>query len=229
MHDGKKIVMKLNFSAKAIVSFFVVAVSVSSVFSQTSFFPIPQTQQRDALVLYNQNDYAGAIAICEEELHIDPERVDSYVVLCWALIANGQYREAEQRAQDGLRVSPYDLRLIESAGEAYYYLGQNDAALIYFQRFVANAPDANARVSMAYYFMGELYIRQARYQHADIAFTTAVQKQPSRDSWWVRLGYAREHAGNYFESLAAYDEALRLNPSSNDAKVGRERVSNQLR
>lgn len=186
-------------------------------------------QRGDALALYNSGDYAGAIAVCEEELRADPERVDAYVVLCWALVANRQYAEAEQRALDGLRVSQYDLRLTESLAEAYYYLGQNNSALTYFQRFVANAPDSNVRVGTAYYFMGELYIRQARYQHADIAFTAAVQKRPLQDSWWIRLGYAREHAGNYYEALAAYDEALRLSPSSSEATAGRRRVSNQLR
>ena len=48
------------------------------------------------------------------------------------------------------------------------------------------------------------------------------------DSWWARLGYAREMAGNYIEAINAYDEALRLNSSSYDASRGRERVSAKL-
>lgn len=185
-------------------------------------------QSRDALFLYNNGQYAEAIAVCEDELKNNPSRVESYVVMCWALIANRQYAEAEQRVQEGLRVSPYDSRLIESLGEAYFYLGQNNSAMTRFQQFVANAPDSNIRIGAAYYFMGEIYIRQARYQHADISFSTAVQKRPTQEAWWVRLGYARERAGNYYEALAAYDEALRLNPVSNDARLGRNRVSAQL-
>ena len=48
------------------------------------------------------------------------------------------------------------------------------------------------------------------------------------DNWWVRLGYAREMAGNYYEAMAAYDEALRLNSSSIDASQGRVRISAKL-
>jgi cytochrome c-type biogenesis protein CcmH/NrfG len=72
--------------------------------------------------------------------------------------------------------------------------------------------------------MGEIYIRQERFQHADIALTTAVRFEPGRETWWVRLGYAREQAGNNREALAAYEKALQLNAASVDAQRGRTRV-----
>ena len=98
-----------------------------------------------------------------------------------------------------------------------------------FQKYVASAQDNGGRVGQAYYFMGEIFIRQGRYQHADIALSSAVKKEPLIDNWWIRLGYAREMAGNYLESLEAYDEALRLNSSSVDASRGRERVKDKIK
>ncbi|MGI5055159.1 hypothetical protein [Treponema socranskii] len=185
-------------------------------------------QKRDALVLYQNGDYAAAIQICETEIARDRTRIESYVVLCWSLVRNRQYAEAEQRAADGLAVSPYDLRLIEILGEAKYYLGKNNGALEQFQRYVANAPESASRVGTAYYFMGEIYIRQARYQHADISLSAAVKKEPLLDRWWTRLGYAREMAGNYYEAAEAYDEALLLNAASSDAQSGKARVASRL-
>ena len=185
-------------------------------------------QKRDALVLYQNGDYAAAIQICETEIARDRTRIESYVVLCWSLVRNRQYAEAEQRATDGLKVSPYDLRLIEILGEAKYYLGKNNGALEQFQRYVANAPESGSRVGAAYYFMGEIYIRQARYQHADISLSAAVKKEPLLDRWWTRLGYAREMAGNYYEAAEAYDEALLLNAASSDAQSGKARVASRL-
>ena len=137
--------------------------------------------------------------------------------MCWSLVKNKQYAEAEERANQGLQVSPYDLRLIEILGEAKYYLGKNSGAMEQFQRYVAGAPDSGARVGVSYYYMGEIFIRQARYQHADIALSSAVKKEPLLDSWWTRLGYAREMAGNYKEAIMAYDEALKLNPKYREA------------
>lgn len=191
-----------------------------SVFSQTS--------KQDALVLYHNGKYRESVQVCEEELKENPNRVDSYVVMCWSLVKNKQYAEAEERALSGLEVSPYDLRLIEILGEAKYFLGKNTGAMEQFQKYVASAPESGARVGTAYYYMGEIFIRQARYQHADIAFSSAVKKEPMLDSWWVRLGYAREMAGNYYEAVNAYDEALRLNASSIEASRGRDRVNAKL-
>ena len=187
-----------------------------------------QTQKQDALVLYHNGKYAESVAVCEEEINENPNRVESYVVMCWALVKNKQYSQAEQRATEGLAVSPYDLRLIEILGEAKYYLGKNNGAMEQFQKYVASAPESSSRVGSAYYFMGEIYIKQGRYQHADISFTSACRKDPLVDKWWVRLGYAREMAGNYDESHKAYEEALRLNPSNVDAATGRERVGKKL-
>lgn len=195
--------------------------SITSLFAQTA-------AKQDALVLYHNGKYKESVQVCEEELQENPNRVESYVVMCWALVKNKQYAEAEQRATDGLEISPYDLRLIEILGEARYYLGKNSGAMEQFQKYVAGAPESGSRVGAAYYYMGEIYIRQARYQHADIAFSSAVKKEPLLDTWWVRLGYAREMAGNYYEAVNAYDEALRLNSSSIDASRGRERVSAKL-
>ncbi|MCR4733469.1 MAG: tetratricopeptide repeat protein [Treponema sp.] len=187
-----------------------------------------QTKQ-DALVLHNNGRDKEAIQVCEQELKENPNRIESYVVLCWSLISNKQYAEAEQRAADGLAISPYDWRLIEASAEARFYQGKNAAAMEQFQIYVARAPESAPRVGAAYYYMGEIFILQERYQHADIAFSSAVKKEPASDKWWVRLGYAREMAGNYYEALNAYDEALMLNPSSVAAAKGRENVNKKIK
>ena len=202
---------------------------VLAIFVINSALIFAQTQQRDALVLYHNGKYMESVQVCEEELKENPNRIDSYVVMCWSLVKNKQYAEAEQRATEGLAISAYDLRLIEILGEARYYLGKNNGAMEQFQKYVANANDSSSRLGTAYYFMGEIYIRQGRYQHADISLSSAVKKEPLIDTWWIRLGYAREMAGNYLESLEAYDEALRLNSSSVDASRGRDRVKDKIR
>lgn len=186
--------------------------------------------KKDALILYYNKNYKEAISVCEGEIKQDPNRVDSYVVLCWSLIGNREYARAEQRAYDGLKLSRYDIRLIEVLGEAKFYLGKNEEALKQFQEYISIAPDrTGSRVGLAYYFMGEIYIRLTKFQHADIALSAAVRKDPLSDAWWTRLGYAREMAGNYAESLIAYEEALKLNPQKTDAIRGKERVAEHIR
>jgi len=182
----------------------------------------------DALKLYQSGNYTDAIKITQEEIAANPASVDSYVVLCWSLVRNKQYAEAEQRATDGLALGTGDLRLIEILGEAKYYLGKNNEALAQFEKYIANITENGSRVGVAYYYMGEIYVRQAKYQHADIALSTAVRKEPLLDRWWTRLGYAREMAKNYAEASAAYDQALKLNPAQTDASLGKTRVAAHL-
>lgn len=212
--------MKNKFIAIFLVSFALVFSISAQVFAGG--------EKKDALVLYNNGNYREAVKVCEEELKQNPNRIESYVVMCWALVKNKQYAEAEVRATQGLEISPYDLRLIEILGEAKYFLGKNQGAMEQFEKYVARASESGSRVGQAYYYMGEIFIRQARYQHADIALSAAVKKEPLLDAWWVRLGYAREMAGNYRLAVEAYDEALRLNSSSVLALRGRERVSAEL-
>ena len=195
--------------------------SVSAVFAQNV--------KQDALVLYNNGRYAESVAVCEQELLSNPNRIESYVVMCWALVRNKQYSEAEQRATDGLKISPYDLRLIEILGEAKYYLGKNNGAMEQFQRYVASAPESGSRVGTAYYFMGEIFIRQGKFNHADIAFSQAVKTEPLNDAWWTRLGYVREMTKNYKLSVVAYEKAISLNNLNTEAKRGKERVMKNIR
>ena len=167
-------------------------------------------------------------AVCIQEIQDNPDNLDSYVVLCWGLVSNRQYSEAEYWAEKGRQVSKYDPRLVESQAEAKYFQGQNAAALALFQEYISLVPSSGSRYGEAYYYMGEIYIRQSKFNHADIAFTQAVKTEPLKDYWWTRLGYAREMAKNYSISLEAYDQALSLNPYRAEAKNGKERVSKFL-
>ena len=185
--------------------------------------------QPDALVLYRQGNYVEAIKICEQEITSNPRNIDSYCVLCWSLVRNRQYAEGEMRANEARKLAPADVRLMEILAEAKYYQGKNNEALEMFRTYIASAPANAARIGNAYYYMGEIYIRQGKYQHADISMTTAVYTEPLVDIWWTRCGYAREMAGNYATALEAYNKAIELKASNADAARGKERVTARLR
>lgn len=207
------------FSKKSILFISLILHAWGSVFAQKA----------DALILYRNGNYPEAIKICEQEITDNPQNIDSYCVLCWSLVRNRQYAEAEQRSTEARKVNPNDVRLIEIQAESKFYLGKNSAAMELFQLYLANVPANGSRIGNAYYYMGEIYIRQAKYQHADISFTAAVHTEPTVDYWWTRCGYAREMAGSLESALAAYSKAIELNPNQADAARGKERVSARLR
>ncbi|MBQ9207009.1 MAG: tetratricopeptide repeat protein [Treponema sp.] len=194
-----------------------------------SVFAVFAQSKPDALVLYRNGNYPEAIKICEQEIAINPKNVDSYCVLCWSLVRNRQYAEAEARATEARKIAPSDVRLMEILAESYYYQGKNTLALDMFRTYIASAPANAARIGNAYYYMGEIYIRQGKYQHADISMTTAVYTEPLVDIWWTRCGYAREMAGSYPTALDAYNKAIELKATNADALRGKERVTARLR
>lgn len=193
---------------------------ISAVFAQS---------KPDALILYRSGKYAEAIKICEQEITSNPKNIDSYCVLCWSLVRNRQYAEAEVRSNEARKLAPSDVRIMEVLAESKYYQGKNNEALEMFRTYIANAPSNAARIGNAYYYMGEIYIRQGKYQHADISMTTAVYTEPLVDLWWTRCGYAREMAGSYASALEAYSKAVELNAAQADAARGKERVTARLR
>jgi len=184
-------------------------------------------EKQDALELYKNGSYLRAIEICQQELKEVPNRMDAYAVLGWSLLKLKRYQEALDSTQKALNISRYDPRILEIMGEALYFLGKRQEALKYFQEYVAVAP-TGGRIDLAYYYMGEIFILQGRYNHADIAFSTALYHSPNTADWWARLGYVREQAGDYQWSLEAYSKALALNPNLEDALRGKSRVEKRL-
>jgi tetratricopeptide (TPR) repeat protein len=181
----------------------------------------------DALVEYRQGNFERAIQICREEIEADSTNLESYVVASWSLVRLGRYEEALRYARTARTLSRYDARVAEILGEIYFYQGNNNEALQYFQEYVSLAP-GGPRIETVYYLLGEIFIRQGRYRHADIALSTAVHWLPGNAAWWTRLAFARENAGELMEAVTAYERALALNSQLSDALRGLDRVRQAL-
>jgi tetratricopeptide (TPR) repeat protein len=181
----------------------------------------------DALAEYRTGNYEKAIQICQDEIAANAGNMDSYVVVCWSLLRLGRYGEALRYARIARGINRYDARIAEILGEIYYFQGNNNEALQYFQDYVNLSPGGQ-RIESVYYYIGEIYIRMGKYRHADIALSTAVHWVPGNASWWTRLAFARENAGDLTEAVAAYERALALNAQLPDARRGLERARQSL-
>ncbi|MDR0302561.1 MAG: tetratricopeptide repeat protein [Treponema sp.] len=183
----------------------------------------PQNRPPDALAEYRAGNYERAIQICRSEIDENPDNLESHVVICWSLIRLNRYEEAMRFARAGRTLHRFDVRIVEILGEIHFFQGMNNEALQYFQEYASLAPEGQ-RIDMVYYYMGEIYIRQGKFRHADIALSTAVHWVPGNAAWWVRLAYTRENAGDLSSAIEAYERALSLNPQLNDAQRGLDRI-----
>ena len=191
----------------------------------------------DALLLYRQGrdletagkqdeaqaKYTQSVGVCDQELAADPKRLEAFVVKCWSLFRLGKHEDVIATGQAGMKIS-FDPRVSEVMGESYYFLGQMDNCIKALQKYIDASGDSGDRGPTALFFMGEAYLRLKKYAHADIAYSTALLKEPTMSRWWYRLGNACEGLGEWKRALDAYGKALALNPGYADAQTAQARA-----
>jgi tetratricopeptide (TPR) repeat protein len=168
------------------------------------------------------NAYNDAVRICIAEIESGKVTMDSYTVLTWALQRQKKYNDVIRWGQQAMRINA-DNRIIETMGEAYFYLDNYTESLRNLERYVNNLPQGD-RTPTAYFFIGEIYRLQKRLHYSDIAYTTAVRLESGMSLWWYRLGTVREELGDKSAAAEAFERAIRINPSYTEASQGLARV-----
>ncbi len=215
-----------------------ICLALVAAFAQAAF---AQADKADALALYRKGRdlqvagktqeadaaYRGAIAICDQELAADTANMESYTVKTWCLFRLRRYQEVVDVGTKGLAIR-FDARIVETMGEAYFYLGKYDLALKSLQKYIENSGEFADRVSTAYFFMGEIYQIRKQYEHADMSYTLAVAREPTIALWWIRFGVAMENIGQWARAVDYYGRALKLSPLSAEAQAGQTRAKAKL-
>ncbi|MCL2519712.1 MAG: tetratricopeptide repeat protein [Spirochaetaceae bacterium] len=153
---------------------------------------------------------------------------DNYVNWSSALIALGRFNEAITIGRRAQQFAPFELRIMQNLIEAYFQTNNHSEALPLIQQYIAINPTGNL-VGRFYFYMGEIYLGQSLFNHADVAFSVAVHHTPNLALWWYRLGYAREMTRNFIGANHAYNEALRLNPSFTEVRRRQAAILPQIR
>jgi tetratricopeptide (TPR) repeat protein len=170
-----------------------------------------------------QKAFSSSLAIVDAMLAADPGRRDVVYLKCWNLFRLGRHKDVVAAAEKALALSA-DYRVTETLAESLYFLERDEEALRYFASYVGSAPPGDERFSSAYYYVGECYMRLKKYEHADIAFSTAISLEKGMYFWWYRLGSVKENLGQYKRAYESYGKALELRPGFAAAVEGRSRV-----
>ena len=168
--------------------------------------------------------YQNSVDACRQELQATPNNIESYVVLTWSLLRMAQYSQTITECNKALKIKPNEYRVIETMAEAQFYVNNYSESLKYFEQYVNAMPQNSERYSTAYFFIGEIYRLQKKYEHADIAYSRALQLFPGAALWWYRQGLARELNGNKAGAKESYTQALKWRPNYPDAANALKRV-----
>jgi tetratricopeptide (TPR) repeat protein len=167
--------------------------------------------------------YNEAVRMCMDQVSRNAATRETYVAITYTMQRQRRYADVISWGERGLRAYSNEYRRVEIMGEAFFYLDNYDRSLSFMQRYT-NAQPEGERVSIAFFFIGEIFRITERYRHADIAYTAAVRFEPGLALWWYRLATVREMAGDKGQAGEAYQRALRLNPNYREARDGLTRV-----
>jgi tetratricopeptide (TPR) repeat protein len=167
--------------------------------------------------------YNEAIRLCQDEVSRGVASRDTYTAITWTLQRQQKYRDVITWGEQGLGFFADEYRILETMGEAYFYLDDYDRSINCMQRYASALPQGE-RISVAYFFIGEIFRLRRQFRHADIAYTTAVRLEPNVALWWYRLASVRESAGDYNPAAEAYQRTLLLDPNHGESIAGLARV-----
>ncbi len=95
--------------------------------------------------------YNEAVRQCLAEVSGNAASRTTYTVLTWTLQRQRKYNEVVTWGERGLRLFPDEYRIMETMGEAFFYLEDYTRSLSYMQRYTNALPQGD-RVSVAYFF-----------------------------------------------------------------------------
>ena len=223
---GLLCVIVYNMKTKTILAIFAFLSILNLAFCQDalSMYRNGRSFESAGLIEAANTSYGNAVDTCRAELLLNPRNIESYVVMCWSLYRMGKYSEVVTESANALKINPNEMRIIENLGETYFYLENYSESIRNLEKYVDTMPNGD-RAGTAYFFLGEIYRITGKPQHADIAYTHAVKKEPSNALWWYRCGLAREKAGNKESAKTAFQSALKLRPTYTAAQQALNRLS----
>lgn len=167
--------------------------------------------------LFKQGKYIEAITEANKQISSNRNNINAHVVLGWAYINTRQWKKALDVSTQAEKIFPNDVRIIETKGEAYYQLREDEKALEYFSRYLTLSPTGSLR-SWVYYYVGVIYIRQNKLNKANIALSTALSLERDKQQWWLDLGSVYEKQNKIESAKEVYRTVLSINSSNSTAK-----------
>ncbi len=174
-----------------------------------------QAQYGHGLVLQLMGRLQDAIGAYLRALSIDPNSFDANLNLATAFLQIGEPSQGLTYAQRAVQLRPEDGAARTNLGATYAALGQYDAAIAEYEAAaerMAMTPELLLNLADAYGRVG---------RHAEMAGTLreVIRRDPSATAY-ERLGSALFRNKQYPDALAAFEQAVRLDPSHYPAHNG---------
>jgi Tfp pilus assembly protein PilF len=160
----------------------------------------------------SENRLALGMAALKEALQLDPENAQYHNTLGLVLLNLGRPVDAQAEFLTAIGLEKTSPDLQHNLGIALAQQNRFDDAIAAYKKALAYPTYTTPEV--AYYNMGEAYIRLGKPQEAQESFRAAIQLEPTMVAAHYGLGLALSQGGRRDEAKAAFRQARDLDPAS---------------
>jgi protein O-GlcNAc transferase len=154
--------------------------------------------------------WTEAIAAFETCFALDPGHVEARIHYPTALLESGSVEQAATEARRSLELSRNSPQLHRTLGRALAKLGQRDEAIAAFRESLRLDPNNQKTLDAAFTF----FFEAGEESLAAECGARLPHVFPDQAAAWLRSAHAYMRAGELDSAVAAYREALKLDPTS---------------
>jgi Tfp pilus assembly protein PilF len=159
-----------------------------------------------------ENRLALGMAALKEALQLDPRNAQYHNTLGLVLLNLGRPVDAQAEFQTAIDLDKTSPDFQHNLGIALAQQSRFDDAIATYKKALTYPTYTTPEV--AYYNMGEAYIRLGKPQEAQESFRAAIQLEPTMVAAHYGLGLALSQGGRKDDAKAAFRQARDLDPAS---------------
>ncbi|MEO7271633.1 MAG: tetratricopeptide repeat protein, partial [Vicinamibacterales bacterium] len=167
-----------------------------------------QVQTEAGEVAYAQRDLKTAAEHFDRALAIAPDSYEATAGRINVSVAQKNTADAVKRAEARLATHPKDPATLALAGRTYAIAGDLAKSEALLQQSIA----ADASYMPAYYYLGQIYVRQKRLGDARQRYEEMAKKQPDNVSAHTMVAMLLQAENKPVEAKARYEKILQIDP-----------------
>ena len=184
----------------------------------------PPDTFRKALALHQRGELAGAQALYQQVLDLDPGHFDSLHLLGLALVQSGFLERGTDLIGRAIAVRADFPEAHYNLGHALLSLGRPDEALANFDKAIELKPD-----DPLYHFeRGNALKELSRVADARQSFEQAIRLAPRYAEAYNNIGVVLKDLEKFEEAIGQYDRAIALRPGYAEAHSNRGNALKEL-